>query len=95
LIDRTPAAVGTAGPTVIVTIDVRDFRERTLAPHGIVAQSSDGFLRALDERASDRMTAVVARRASILRRPSTTPLDVLDHQSPIAPRFARRLMPRF
>jgi predicted nucleic acid-binding protein len=88
------AAVAT-GVTVIVTINLRDFREKALAPHGIVAQLPDEFLLARDDRAADRMTAIVARQASILRQPSMTPLDVLDHLSPCAPRFAKRLMPRF
>jgi predicted nucleic acid-binding protein len=79
---------------VIVTDNLRHFPDTALAPYGIRAVSSDGFLVYLDGLAPERMVDVVRRQARALRRPPMTVDEVLDHLAQFAPTFVERIRSR-
>jgi hypothetical protein len=66
------AAAMAAGAAVIVTFNLSDFPDATLAPHGIRAQHPDVFLCGLLEQEPERfLEAVRKHRLSLLRPPQT------------------------
>ena len=60
------------GATVIVTVNLRDFPNVTLTPHGIEAQHPDVFVRSLIEDDADAVVAAVAdHRAALVNPPKS------------------------
>lgn len=88
------AAAVHAGPTIIVTSNLRDFPRRALAPFGIAAQSPDDFLCALLDAHPEQMVAIIADQAAALKRTPKTPQDVLEALGMTVPRFAAGLRRR-
>lgn len=90
--DRHVAAAAVhAQASVIVTDNLRDFRE---LPPGIAAISADAFLSQLFDLDPSRMVAVVTAQAAALRRPPHTFEEVVAALSKLAPTFASRLRSR-
>jgi len=84
------AAAVHIGAKVIVTSNLRDFREQALAPHGISAQSPDDFLCALLDSFPVEMLEVIVEQAAALKKSPKTPADVLSAVGIVAPTFAAR-----
>jgi predicted nucleic acid-binding protein len=84
--DRHVAACALkAGAQVIVTSNLRDFRD---LPSGIEAQSPDEFLCHLFDLNPEEMVAVVRKQAARLKKPPRSFEDVLGSLAKSAPRFA-------
>lgn len=84
--DRHVAAAAVrAGAQVVVTSNLRDFREM---PEGIEAQSPDEFLCNLLDLDPDRMVAVVRDQAAALRRPPRTFDEVCAALERVVPTFS-------
>ena len=72
------AAAIRAGADVIVTLNLRDFPDARLAPHGIEAQSPDEFVRDLLDLSPAAVAAVVEEQAAELTRPPVSVEELLD-----------------
>lgn len=84
--DRHVAAAAVkAGAQVIVTTNLRDFRE---LPEGIEAQHPDEFLSNLFDLDPDSMTALVVDQAAALKNPPRTFDEILAALGKLVPDFA-------
>ena len=89
---HVPAAALAARAGTILTMNLRDFPARALAPHGVSATHPDDFLCRLHDADPDLLRASTqAAQANLARStPSAAAyLDVLDRQG--LPQFTRRL----
>ncbi|OHB31834.1 MAG: hypothetical protein A2790_03230 [Phenylobacterium sp. RIFCSPHIGHO2_01_FULL_69_31] len=83
--DRHVAACAAeAGAGVIVTSNLKDFRQ---LPDGIKAMSPDEFLTELIVEHPDRMRAALIAQASRLKREPNTVAQLLEVLKPVAPGF--------
>lgn len=81
------AAAVKAKAKVIVTSNLTDFPDRTLAPWKIKARSPDQFLIYLFNQNPEVMTQIIIEQAAQMRRPPTTVIDVLNTLAVDAPSF--------
>lgn len=87
--DRHVAAVAVAaGAQVIVTSNLRDFRD---LPPGIEAKAPDEFLSDLLDLAPEVMIALLREQAAVLRRPPTTFDQLLDGLARTVPAFVEEV----
>lgn len=85
--DRHVAAAAVkAGAEVIVTINLRDFRD---LPDGIEAQSPDDFLCNLYDLDPEGIVELVRRQAAALRNPPVTFESLVQGLATTVPEFAR------
>ena len=82
------AAVQSGAPT-IVTMNLRDFPARALAPYTIAAKSPDQFLQELFGRNPTALLDVLTAQCAALQRPRTLGA-LLDTLAQHAPTFAQR-----
>jgi hypothetical protein len=82
------AAALKAGAQVIVTSNMRDFKE---LPEGIEAQSPDEFLCNLFGLSPGRMITLVKAQAAALKRPPITFEQVLGGLATVVPEFAEAI----
>lgn len=89
--DRHVVAAAVVGRAdVIVTSNLKDFPDDSLAPYCIEVQSPDTFLLYQLDLAPSRVMRALDRQAAAMRRPQTTLDDVLDHLATCgAPAFAQ------
>jgi predicted nucleic acid-binding protein len=81
------AAAVVARAEVVVTANLRDFRQGALSPYGIVALSPDTFLQRLFDARSELMMAILQAQAADLVDPPLTTMDVLAALALHAPSF--------
>jgi len=74
---------------VIVTANLRDFSEASLAPFGVEAQSPDAFLSSLFESDPRSLVMLIEDQAAALKDPPMTVDEVLDELVDHAPRFVQ------
>jgi predicted nucleic acid-binding protein len=79
------AAAVKAGAQVIVTMNLRDFRE---LPEGIEAQHPDEFLSDLFDLDPDALTEIVQSQAAALKKPPRTFEEILQALEKLVPDFA-------
>ena len=72
------AAAITAGATVIITFNLRDFPEDRLSPYGIKAVHPDEFVLMLLNEAPDTVCAVAEEHRQALQNPPKTREQYLD-----------------
>jgi predicted nucleic acid-binding protein len=82
------AAAMKAKAEVIVTLNVRDFRN---LPAGIEAMRPDEFLTGLFDAGPDTILRVLREQAAGLRRPPMTVEDVLGRLERVAPRLVAQV----
>ena len=91
--DRHVAAAAVkAKADVIVTSNVRDFRQ---LPEGTEAQRPDEFLCGLLDASPEPIIRVLQEQAADLRRPPMTVEDVLARLQRVAPRFVAQVRVEF
>ncbi|MFW6075480.1 MAG: PIN domain-containing protein, partial [Chloroflexota bacterium] len=83
------AAAIQSGADLIVTQNLRHFRDVHLTSYGVRAISADEFLHSYLDRVPEIMLDIVARQAADLRNPPMTATNVLKSLSMHAPQFAR------
>lgn len=88
------AAAVHAHAKIIVTENLRDFGEETLAPYAIEAQSIEAFLVALFDHSAETMTRIIHEQAADLDFPPMTPDELLDELASWAPSFSRLVRQR-
>lgn len=87
--DRHVAATAVkAGASVIVTLNLRDFRP---LPKDLHAKTPDQFLLELLEQEPQAMLRIVREQAAVLRRPPRSFEEVVDALTKVVPAFARQL----
>lgn len=79
------AAAATIGAEVIVTSNIRDFKD---LPPGMVALTPDQFLIQILTVAPEGMVAALRQQSAAYRRPPVAVAELLDHLSAIVPIFA-------
>jgi predicted nucleic acid-binding protein len=90
--DRHVAAAAVeAGAHLIVTSNLKDFRE---LPEGIGARSPDDFLCDLFEAAPEAMAEIVKDQAAALKRPPVSLSELLVGLEKTVPRFVRAFRDR-
>lgn len=67
------AAAATEPPATIITLNMRDFPARRLAPHGLSATHPDGALWALHDTAPDAIDHAIRASLAALSRPAGEP----------------------
>jgi predicted nucleic acid-binding protein len=72
------AAAIEAGAESIITFNLRDFPETTMALYGITAEHPDDLLRQLVEADHERVLQVIMDQASALKHPPTSLAQLLD-----------------
>ena len=82
------AAAVTAGATVIVTRNVRDFPDSALDPYNVKALSPDEFLMRLYDLSPDTMFRIVQEQVRALKRPPVTMAELLDNLAEHVPSFS-------
>ena len=88
--DRHVAAAAVkAGAQVIVTMNLRDFRE---LPDGIEAQHPDEFLSNLFDLYPDLLTAIVQSQAADLKKPPRTFEEIVAALAKLVPDFAASVL---
>ncbi len=88
--DRHVAAAAVkAAAQVIVTMNLRDFRD---LPDGIEAQHPDEFLSNLFDLDADSLTAIVQSQAADLKKPPRTFEEIVNALSKLVPDFARSVL---
>ncbi len=86
--DRHVLAAGVkAKAQVIVTSNLTDFPDRSLAPFKIKARSPDQFLSYLFNQESKIITELIVAQAAQMRRPPKTVTEVLNALAVDAPMF--------
>lgn len=81
------AAAVASGAHVIVTSNLSDFPEKSLAPFLIAAQTPDRFLAGLLALDRGRIAEVLSQQAAALRSPPISVDDILDELARVAPTF--------
>jgi hypothetical protein len=79
------AAAATIGAAIIVTSNVRDFKD---LPQGIAAMTPDQFLVHVLAAAPAGMIAALRQQSAAYRRPPVSITELLDHLSAVTPSFA-------
>jgi predicted nucleic acid-binding protein len=79
------AAAATIGADIIVTSNVRDFKD---LPRGMVAMTPDQFLVHILATAPEGMIAALRQQSAAYRRPPVSTPELLHHLSTVAPSFA-------
>ncbi len=88
--DRHVAAAAAAvGAGIIVTSNIRDFRD---LPPGIVAMTPDDFLVSLLSKGADRLLEALVAQAAGYRRPTLSVAELMERLSGIAPEFAAKTL---
>lgn len=88
--DRHVAAAAAAvGAGIIVTSNIRDFRD---LPSGIVAMTPDDFLVSLLSKGADRLLEALVAQAAGYRRPTLSVVELMERLSGIAPEFAAKTL---
>ncbi|HLG63314.1 MAG TPA: PIN domain-containing protein [Ktedonosporobacter sp.] len=82
------AAAVASNAQVIVTQNMKDFPETSLAPYGIEAQSPDDFLISLFHDNPREMCGIVKAQANALKNPPLSLSEVLHRLSSHTPRFS-------
>lgn len=72
------AAAIRSGAQVVVTDNIKDFPDGTLADYGIEAQTADQFVLHVMDLAPEVVVEIVKRQAADLQNPPHTPEDVLE-----------------
>lgn len=85
------AAAVVAGAQVIVTSNLRDFRD---LPEGIEAQPPDEFLCDLLDLDPETMIALLEEQAAALKRPPKTFQELLDGLAKTVPKFVEEVRAR-
>lgn len=85
------AAAVVSGAQLIVTSNLRDFRDEALAPFGIEAQAPDDFLVSLFDLDPDSMLQLIIRQAHDLQNPPKTVEELLSILERHAPVFAAHI----
>ena len=86
------AAAIVAKAEVIVTSNLKHFKEKDLAPWNVQAQSPDAFLSDLYNLYPDLMVQVVRRQSQALRKPPRTVVELLELLSKEVPKFASKIL---
>lgn len=89
--DRHVAAAAAFVGADIVTFNLRHFRPRDLAPHGIIAIHPDAFLVRLHAHAPASLAASIRAQATQRRHPPLTADAYLDKLAGPVPDFARAM----
>jgi len=72
------AAAIHGGASTIVTMNLRDFPERCLAPHAVEARHPDDFVLDLIETAPGAVASIVVEQAAALKNPPRSPAELLE-----------------
>jgi hypothetical protein len=88
------AAAIIGGATIVVTHNVRDFRDEAVVPQTVEVQAPDEFLCRLYGNSPTTMVAIVEAQAAAYSRPAFAVADVIDVLARHAPVFADRLRAR-
>lgn len=86
------AAAVKTGAKVIVTENLKDFRQESLAPFDIEAQKPDQFLIHLFYLAPELMVQIIREQANDLRNPPMTKLELLQVLEQHVPMFVRLVL---
>jgi predicted nucleic acid-binding protein len=85
------AAAVFSSASVIVTFNLKDFSEKSLAPWQIEAQHPDTFLCSLYDLFPEAVIRLIERQAKALRNPPQTVADILQILRRQVPEFVDRL----
>jgi Predicted nucleic acid-binding protein, contains PIN domain len=88
------AAAVTAGADIIVTNNLKDFRENDLAPWNIIAQSPDEFLSDLLEEYPDSIVDLLQQQSQKYKNPPNTFTELINFLCEKAgtPKFASNIL---
>jgi predicted nucleic acid-binding protein len=88
------AAAVTAGADIIVTNNLKDFRENDLAPWNIIAQSPDEFLSDLLEEYPDSIVDLLQQQSQKYKNPPKTFTELINFLGEKAgtPKFASNIL---
>ncbi|MEG4441554.1 PIN domain-containing protein [Microcoleus sp. AT9_B5] len=88
------AAAVTAGADVIVTNNLKDFRENDLAPWNIIAQSPDEFLSDLLDEYPDSIVDLLQQQSQKYKNPPKTFTELINFLGETAgtPKFASNIL---
>ncbi|MCC3542431.1 MAG: PIN domain-containing protein [Microcoleus sp. PH2017_22_RUC_O_B] len=88
------AAAVTAGADIIVTNNLKDFRENELAPWNIKAQSPDDFLSDLLEEYPDSIIELLQQQSQKYKNPPKTFTELIDflREKADTPKFASNIL---
>ncbi len=88
------AAAIRAGAQIIVTFNLKDFPNRSLSPHEVVALHRDVFLTRLHALYPDELDRIVREQAAALTKPTRTVGQLLETLAQHTPGFVRLVRPR-
>lgn len=88
------AAAVTAGADIIVTNNLKDFRENDLAPWNIIAQSPDEFLSDLLDEYPDSIVDLLQQQSQKYKNPPKTFTELINFlgQKAGTPKFASNIL---